>query len=64
MKDYKSKKYSAITDQPISDGQVKTMMEAAMCAPSAGNEQPWRFVVIRGRQTVRHFSINQKIILI
>lgn len=38
------------TDQLVSDEQVKTLLEAAMCAPSAGNEQPWHFVVIRDRQ--------------
>jgi nitroreductase len=38
------------TDQTVSDEQVKKLLEAAMCAPSAGNEQPWHFVVIRDRQ--------------
>jgi len=38
------------TDQMVSDDQVKSLLEAAMCAPSAGNEQPWHFVVIRDRQ--------------
>ena len=38
------------TNQTVRDEQVKTLLEAAMCAPSAGNEQPWHFVVIRDRQ--------------
>lgn len=38
------------TDQTVSDEQVKILLEAAMCAPSAGNEQPWHFIVIRDRQ--------------
>lgn len=38
------------TDQIVSEEQVETMLRAAMCAPSAGNEQPWHFVVIRDRQ--------------
>lgn len=38
------------TTQTVRDEQVKTLLEAAMCAPSAGNEQPWHFVVIRDRQ--------------
>lgn len=38
------------TNQAVRDEQVKTLLEAAMCAPSAGNEQPWHFVVIRDRQ--------------
>lgn len=35
------------TDQMVSDEQVKALLEAAMAAPSAGNEQPWHFIVIR-----------------
>jgi len=38
------------TDKPVSDEVVKELLEAAMSAPSAGNEQPWHFVVIRDRQ--------------
>ena len=36
-------------DQPVSDEQVEVLLRAAMAAPSAGNEQPWEFVVIRDR---------------
>ena len=32
--------------KPISEKIVKDILEAAMCAPSAGNEQPWHFVLI------------------
>lgn len=38
------------TNQMVSDEQIKTLLKAAMCAPSAGNEQPWHFVVIRNRE--------------
>lgn len=37
------------TDQMVTDEQVKALLEAAMYAPSAGNEQPWHFLVIRDR---------------
>ena len=37
------------TPEPIPDETVRTLLEAAMAAPSAGNEQPWQFVVIRER---------------
>jgi len=43
------RKYTA---QPVSEGLVKEVLEAAMAAPSAGNEQPWQFVVLRNRQTM------------
>ena len=32
--------------KPISDKDIKDVLEAAMSAPSAGNEQPWHFVLI------------------
>ena len=37
------------TDQPVPDKLVETLLKAAMSAPSAGNQQPWHFVVIRDR---------------
>jgi nitroreductase len=37
----------AYTDEPVTDDQVRRLLEAAMAAPSAGNEQPWHFVVVR-----------------
>lgn len=40
------------TEQPVSEDEIKTLLEAAMSAPSAGNEQPWHFVVIRNRGTL------------
>jgi len=43
------RKYTA---QPVPDAVVKEILEAAMSAPSAGNQQPWQFVVIRDRQTL------------
>ncbi|HGE70115.1 TPA: nitroreductase family protein, partial [Candidatus Poribacteria bacterium] len=38
------------TDKPVSDEVVEQLLKSAMSAPSAGNEQPWHFVVIRDRQ--------------
>lgn len=37
------------TREDIDDGTVRVLLEAAMSAPSAGNEQPWHFVVIKER---------------
>ena len=38
------------TDEPVSDEQIERLMEAAMAAPSAGNQQPWEFVLARDPQ--------------
>ncbi len=35
------------TDTEVTQPQVDRLLRAAMAAPSAMNEQPWRFVVIR-----------------
>jgi nitroreductase len=37
------------TDQPVTDEVVDGLMRAAMAAPSAGNQQPWQFVLVRDR---------------
>ncbi len=37
----------AYTTQTISDDLIKRLLEAAMSAPSAGNRQPWHFVVVK-----------------
>lgn len=36
-------------NEPVSDEITETLLRAAMAAPSAGNQQPWQFVVIRDR---------------
>lgn len=36
----------AFTGTPVSEDDITAMLEAAMVAPSAGNSQPWRFVVV------------------
>ena len=33
--------------QPVSDEAIEIILNAAVHAPSGGNRQPWRFVVIR-----------------
>ncbi|WP_306770967.1 nitroreductase family protein [Desulfovibrio sp. JC010] len=37
------------TSQDVSEEQINELLGAAMSAPSAGNEQPWEFVVIRDK---------------
>ena len=35
--------------EPVSEEAIKELLKAAMAAPSAGNQQPWHFIVIRDR---------------
>jgi len=37
----------SFTDEPVSDDELRSLLQAAMAAPSAGNQQPWEFVVAR-----------------
>ncbi len=37
-------------DEDVSDALVERLITAAMLAPSAGNQQPWCFIVVRDRE--------------
>jgi nitroreductase len=39
----------AYTTEPVSEDDIETILRAAMAAPSAGNQQSWRFVVVTDR---------------
>ncbi|NLO90349.1 MAG: nitroreductase family protein [Clostridia bacterium] len=39
------------TEEKVSDELVEKLLQAAMAAPSAGNQQPWEFIVIRDKLT-------------
>jgi nitroreductase len=41
------RKYTA---EAVPDEWIKDLLQAAMSAPSAGNQQDWHFVVVRNRQ--------------
>lgn len=34
------------TADPVTEEQIETILRAAQAAPSAGNQQPWRFIVL------------------
>jgi nitroreductase len=38
------------TSKPVPEELMKELLEAAMSAPSASNEQPWQFVIIDDRR--------------
>ncbi len=39
------------TDEPVSDADIRTMLDLAVCAPSGGNRQPWHLVLVREQAT-------------
>ena len=42
--------------QPVHEEIVEAILEAAIRAPSAGNRQPWHFIVIRDREAKRRLG--------
>lgn len=38
------------TDRKISEEDLKSILTAAMCAPSANNSQPWEYIVVTERR--------------
>ena len=44
------------SDKPVPDEAIETMLNAAIHAPSAGNRQPWRFVVMRDADLKRQLA--------
>jgi len=40
------------TDKPVAKDVIRKLLEAAMYAPSAHNQQPWEFLVIEERGTL------------
>lgn len=48
----------AYTADTVSAGDIETLLKAAMAAPTAGNKQPWRYVVIENRATLDSIGAN------
>ncbi|WP_328387723.1 5,6-dimethylbenzimidazole synthase [Nocardia sp. NBC_00416] len=46
------------TGDRIDDAALWRILGAAHCAPSVGNSQPWDFVVVRDRTTLRTFATH------
>lgn len=52
--------------RPVPDELLTTIIEAAMMAPSAGNQQPWHFVIIADRaklDAIPSFHPHSKMVL-
>jgi nitroreductase len=44
------------TDERVSEEQVETLLEMAMCAPNRLDRQPWHFIVIRDKALQREIA--------
>ena len=46
---FKRRSIRSYAPQPVPEDTLKEILKVAMAAPSAGNEQPWHFVIIKDR---------------
>ena len=56
IKRFSIRKYK--TD-PVPDELLNKVLEAARLAPSAGNSQPWHFIVVKDPQTKKMLDISE-----
>lgn len=40
------------TDEPVSEADLRSLLEAGMAAPSGSNRKPWHFVAVTDRETL------------
>jgi nitroreductase len=52
------KSVRSYTEEPVSPGQVETLLRAAMAAPSGMNLQAWRFVVVTQQEVKDKLAIG------
>jgi nitroreductase len=48
------------TDEPVSDAALRDLIDAAIQAPSAINQQPWCFVVVKDQRLLAQISDQAK----
>lgn len=43
-------------NQPVEEEKIDRLLRAAMQAPSAGNQQPWEFIVVQDKENLKKLS--------
>jgi len=43
-------------NRPVEDEKIKEIIKAGCAAPSAGNQQPWEFYVVKNREILNKLS--------
>ena len=41
---------------PVEKEKIELLLRAAMQAPSAGNQQPWEFIIVENKETLKKLS--------
>ena len=45
-------------EKPVEKAKILEILRAAMAAPSACNQQPWRFTVVTDREKIRELAVR------
>ena len=53
---FKRRSIRKFTPEPISDEEIRSLLQAGMAAPSAHNKQPWYFIVIKERTLLNRIA--------
>lgn len=46
--------------QAVEKAKIEKLLRAAMQAPSAGNQQPWEFIVVQGKESLKALSLTSQ----
>jgi len=52
----RTRQFREFTDEPVTDEQIQALMNVARWSGSAGNSQPWRFIVVRDVELLRRLA--------
>ncbi|BCJ99540.1 nitroreductase family protein [Anaerocolumna chitinilytica] len=53
---FKRRSIRKFTDEKVDDDKIEKLLRAAMQAPSAANQQPWEFIVVKEKTTLKALS--------
>lgn len=53
---FKRRSIRKYLDKPVAKEDIDDLLRAAMAAPSAGNEQPWEFIVVDDKNVLKKIA--------
>lgn len=54
---FKRRSIRKYESRAVEKGKIEQLLKAAMQAPSAGNQQPWEFLVVENKDTLKELSL-------
>lgn len=49
------------TNEPVSEDQIETVLEAGIWAPTGMDREPWRFIIIEDKKLIKYVSDETKL---